>query len=193
MYKFVLPQSLFIKPKSARHPFWGNWVCHQYNMKRNRDCYLHEIESWQNNCSHIVLLFVPSGDLKIGSCRRLFFLFPLLFPIWQDSWAVVRWFMSSPLDNLPASNNIKTSHTGKHQTSKHLILEKDTTSRLVLDTSLVWLRHENENNSHRHQQQIIIIWCWRCFVWWRHNRQTSSFVSSHFLRQGQWRIPLQQS
>lgn len=48
-----------------------------------------------------------------------FFLLPaaaLLFPIWHgDSWAVVRWFIGSALDNLPASNNIKTSHTAKHQ------------------------------------------------------------------------------
>ena len=72
-----------------------------------------------------ILLSVPSAALKIESCGSSpFFLLPaLLFPIWQDSWAVVRWFMGSALDNLPASNNIKTSHTGKHQTSKHPILE----------------------------------------------------------------------
>ena len=62
--------------------------------------------------SRIVLLSMP-----IENC--VFFLLPaaaLLFPIWHgDSWAVVRWFIGSALDNLPASNNIKTSHTAKHQ------------------------------------------------------------------------------
>ena len=90
-----------------------------------------------------ILLSVPSAALKIESCGSSpFFLLPaLLFPIWQDSWAVVRWFMGSALDNLPASNNIKTSHTGKHQTSKHLILKKNTSlNEIILEipkTSIV--------------------------------------------------------
>ena len=67
------------------------------------------------------------------------FLFPLLFPIWQDSWAVVRWFMSSALDNLPGSNNIKTSHTGKHQISKHPTEKKVKYGIMNTTIILIWV------------------------------------------------------
>ena len=113
-----------------------------------------------------ILLSVPSAALKIESCGSSpFFLLPaLLFPIWQDSWAVVRWFMGSALDNLPASNNIKTSHTGKHQTSKHLILKKNTSlNELILEISKnptlkyirLWMIHTKTSTMYRHIAMMV--------------------------------------